>query len=767
MHSYLNDLNDAQRAAVIEKEGPSLVIAGAGSGKTRVLTYRIAHLMATGVAPWNILALTFTNKAAREMKERIGKVVGEDLAASLWMGTFHSIFSKILRTESEKLGFPSAFTIYDTTDSKSLIKSIIKELKLDDKIYKPSGVLARISNAKNNLFTAAAYKGNATFIADDNASKRPEIAKIYEIYSSRCRQSGAMDFDDLLLYTNVLFRDFPEILDKYQQKFKYVLVDEYQDTNFSQYLIVKKLSQQHHNICVVGDDAQSIYSFRGAKIENILNFKSDYPSHHLFKLEQNYRSTQTIVNAANSLIKKNERQIPKEVYSKNDEGELVQLIDAFTDNEEGYLVINSIFDQMNNHQLRYDDFAILYRTNAQSRIFEEALRKRNMPYKIYGGLSFYQRKEVKDLIAYFRMVVNPDDSEALKRIINYPARGIGDTTLNKLEEAAAYNNLSIWQVAKSPERFGVEANKGTLNKIHGFCEFIERFIAIKNDQDGYVMAQQIATESGILKDLYNGTTVEERSKYENVEELLNGIRDFVSANYQDDNPARLEHFLENVALYTDQDSNKPDDKNRITLMTIHSAKGLEFPHVYIVGMEEELFPSAMNIYSQHELEEERRLFYVAITRAEKRVTLSYAKSRYKYGTATNTAPSRFINEIDSQFIKTKALFSKKGFESDFNDEESTISFKQRGSAFQKPARPGMNLAAQRKLQQMNQVSQTVFHSDPPESIKSGMNIEHQQFGTGRVIQIEGDGSDKKALIFFNKLGEKKLILKFARLRIVR
>ncbi len=767
MHSYLNDLNDAQRAAVIEKEGPSLVIAGAGSGKTRVLTYRIAHLMASGVAPWNILALTFTNKAAREMKERIGRLVGEDLAASLWMGTFHAIFSKILRTESEKLGFPSAFTIYDTTDSKSLIKSIIKELKLDDKVYKPSGVLSRISNAKNNLFTAAAYKGNSTFIADDNASKRPEIAKIYEVYSARCRQSGAMDFDDLLLYTNVLFRDFPEILDKYQQKFKYVLVDEYQDTNFSQYLIVKKLSQQHHNICVVGDDAQSIYSFRGAKIENILNFKTDYPRHHLFKLEQNYRSTQTIVNAANSLIKKNERQIPKEVYSKNDEGELVQLIDAFTDNEEGYLVINSIFDQMNNHQLHYDDFAILYRTNAQSRIFEEALRKRNMPYKIYGGLSFYQRKEVKDLIAYFRMVVNPDDSEALKRVINYPARGIGDTTLNKLEEAAAYNNISIWQVAKSPERFGVEVNKGTLNKINGFCEFIERFIAIKKEQDGYVMAQQIATESGIMKDLYNGTTVEERSKYENVEELLNGIRDFVSTNYQEDNPVRLEHFLENVALYTDQDSNKPDDKNRITLMTIHSAKGLEFPHVYIVGMEEDLFPSSMNSFSQHEMEEERRLFYVALTRAEKRVTLSYAKSRYKYGTATNTSPSRFISEIDSQFIKTKALFGRKGFDDDFNDEEATVSFKQRGSAFQKPARPGMNLAAQRKLQQMNHSQQPVFNSDPPENIKSGMNIEHQQFGTGRVIQIEGEGSDKKALIFFNKLGEKKLILKFARLRIVR
>ncbi|HAM98806.1 MAG TPA: ATP-dependent DNA helicase [Marinilabiliales bacterium] len=767
MHNYLAQLNEAQREAVLQKEGPSLVIAGAGSGKTRVLTYRIAHLMATGVAPWNILALTFTNKAAREMTERIGLLVGSESAHSLWMGTFHSIFSRILRTESEKLGFPSSFTIYDTTDSKSLIKSIIKELKLDDAVYKPSGVLSRISNAKNNLFTAAAYKGNAAFLEEDRGTKRPELARIYEIYAARCRQSGAMDFDDLLLFTNILFRDHPTILDKYQQKFRYILVDEYQDTNFSQYLIIKKLAQQHLNICVVGDDAQSIYSFRGAKIENILNFKNDYPGHNLFKLEQNYRSTQTIVNAANSLIKKNERQIPKEVYSENSEGELIQLIDAFTDNEEGYLVVGSIFDQITRHQLRYDDFAILYRTNAQSRIFEEALRKRNIPYKIYGGLSFYQRKEIKDLIAYLRMVVNPDDSEALKRIINYPTRGIGDTTLGKLEEAASYHNLSIWQIVKTPEKFGVELNKGTLNKIQGFREFIEKFIDLKPNHDAYLLTQQVATESGLMKELHNGTTVEERSKYENVEELLNGIRDFVSSNYQEGRPVQLEFFLENVALYTDQDNEKADDRNKVTLMTIHSAKGLEFPHVYIVGMEEELFPSAMSVYSPHELEEERRLFYVALTRAEQRVTLSFAKSRYKYGSPTSTSPSRFINEIDPQFLKTKSLFSKKGMSDFVTDSSQEISFKERGSAFIKPSRPGMNLAAQRKLQQMNTNSSQSFVPDPPESIKTGMQVEHQQFGTGRVILIEGEGGDRKALIFFEKLGEKKLILKFARLRTVK
>jgi DNA helicase-2/ATP-dependent DNA helicase PcrA len=767
MHTYLNQLNEPQREAVKAKEGPSLVIAGAGSGKTRVLTYRIAHLLASGVAPWNILALTFTNKAAREMKERIGKVVGNELSSSLWMGTFHSVFSKILRMESEKIGFPSAFTIYDSADSKSLLKSIIKELSLDDKIYKPAGVLARISMAKNNLITAESYKGNASAIEADRQSKRPEIVRIYQIYANRCKNSGAMDFDDLLLYTNILFRNHPEILDKYQQKFKYVLVDEYQDTNFSQYLIIKKLAQQHNNICVVGDDAQSIYSFRGAKIENILNFKTDYPTHQLFKLEQNYRSTQTIVDAANSLIKKNENQIPKEVYSENDKGEQINVLDAYTDNEEGYLVINDLFDQMINNQLNYKDFAILYRTNMQSRIFEEALRKRNMPYKIYGGLSFYQRKEVKDLIAYFRMVVNPADSEALKRIINYPARGIGATTLDKLESNASLYGVSIWQVITNTDKFPLELNKGTLSKIAGFVQLIQKFIAVKNENDAFDLAQLVAAESGLLKDLSMGDTIEERSKYENVEELLNGIRDYTTTNFQEGNPARLEGFLENVALLTDQDTDNPDDKNRVTLMTIHAAKGLEFPHVYIVGMEEDLFPSGMSVHTQKELEEERRLFYVAITRAEQRVTLSYCKSRYKYGSPVTTSPSRFINEIDKQFIKTKQLFGNRNSDFDFADTSNEVTFKNRGEAFKKPIRAGMNLAANRKLQQIRQGTNENFVPDAQEDIKSGMNVEHQQFGAGRIVQIEGDGNNKKAVVFFPKFGEKTLLMRFARLKIVR
>ncbi len=767
MHNYLDELNEAQREAVLAKDGPSLIVAGAGSGKTRVLTYRIAHLLASGVSPWNILALTFTNKAAREMKERIGKLVGEELASSLWMGTFHAVFSRILRTESELLGFPSAFTIYDTTDSKSLLKSIIKELKLDDTIYKPAGVMSRISMAKNNLITADSYKANDSAIEADRMTKRPDIVKIYALYAARCKQSGAMDFDDLLLYTNILFRDNPQVLAKYHQKFKYVLVDEYQDTNFSQYLIIKKLCQQHNNICVVGDDAQSIYSFRGAKIENILNFKNDYKNHHLFKLEQNYRSTQTIVNAANSLIKKNEKQIPKEVYSENVEGELIQIIDAYTDSEEGYLVVNSIFDQMTNHQLRFDDFAILYRTNAQSRIFEEALRKRNMPYKIYGGLSFYQRKEVKDLIAYFRMVVNPNDSEALKRIINYPARGIGATTIGKIEEVANHFNVSLWIVIEHPEKFPLDINKGTLSKLQGFKQLIEKFRGLKDASDAYDLAQLIASESGVLKDLYNGNTIEERSKYENVEELLNGIRDYAAGNYQEGNQAKLENFLENVALLTDQDTDNAEDRNRITLMTIHAAKGLEFPHVYIVGMEEELFPSAMSVHTQSELEEERRLFYVALTRAEQRVTLSHCKSRYKYGSPVSASPSRFIREIDTQFVKNKSMFGNRNNSERFDGSENEVSFKERGSAFKKPSRPGINLAANRKLQQLTQAQNENFIPTNSDEIKSGMNVEHQQFGAGRVIQIDGEGTNKKALVFFSKFGEKKLLLKFARLRIVR
>jgi len=763
-YNFLEELNSVQREAVLAKDGASLVIAGAGSGKTRVLTYRIAYLLATGTAPWNILALTFTNKAAREMKERIGRVVGEELSSSLWMGTFHSIFSKILRTEAEKIGFPSSFTIYDTTDSRSLIKSIIKELKLDDKVYKPAGVLARISMAKNNLVTHQAYKGNAQAMEADIQTKRPEISRIYEIYANRCRNSGAMDFDDLLLFTNVLFRDNPDILDKYRRKFKYILVDEYQDTNFSQYLIIKKLGEEHGNISVVGDDAQSIYSFRGARIENILNFKKDYPKHKLFKLEQNYRSTQNIVNAANSLIKKNEKQIHKEVFSENDEGEKINIIDAYTDIEEGYKVISDLYEQMANNRLNYSDFAILYRTNAQSRIFEEALRKRNMPYKIYGGTSFYQRKEIKDIVAYFRLTVNPDDSEALKRIINYPARGIGQTTVGKIEETANAANISLWQVVTNAEKYKLPVNKGTLTKLNNFAGLISKFIALKDNNDAYDLASVIISEAGISKDLHNGNTVEERARYENMEELLNGIRDFVTANHNSNESVQLETFLENIALLTDQDEDKGNDKNRVTLMTIHSAKGLEFPHVYIVGMEEEMFPSAMSSHTQKELEEERRLFYVALTRAMHRVTLSYCKSRFKYGSPVTPKPSRFINEIDKQFVNGTQLFSKK-IKKEYGNFSDEHTYNNISSRFKKPARPSLKVAAGRKLVKIKNAETANFKSASAENIKSGMNVIHQQFGKGRVIQIEGEGAQKKAVIFFPKFGEKKLLLKFAKLQI--
>lgn len=756
MDQYLNELNTPQREAVIAKDGPSLIIAGAGSGKTRVLTYRIAHLLASGISPWGILALTFTNKAAREMQNRIAALVGPDPAAGLWMGTFHSIFSRILRYESEAIGFQSSFTIYDTTDSKSLIKSIIKELHLDEDDYKPGSVLARISMAKNNLITAEAYRGNLNAKEADRESNRPDIYKIYEIYSRRCKMSGAMDFDDLLLYTNILFRDNPKILNKYQDKFKYILVDEYQDTNYAQYLIIKKLSVLHNNITVVGDDAQSIYSFRGAKIENILNFKNDYPQHKLFKLEQNYRSTQTIVNAANSLIKKNERQIPKDIYSENDHGRPIKIIEAVTDNEEGYLVLTDMYEQMVNNRLKYNDFAILYRTNAQSRIFEEALRKRNMPYKIYGGLSFYQRKEVKDLISYFRVTINPNDSEAIKRVINYPARGIGATTIGKIEETAAYHDISIWQVITNPATYPAGLNKGTLAKTENFVNLIKSFIDEKDSNDAFDLANLIANRSGVIKDLHSGDTVEERARFENIEELLNSVRDFAAANYTNNNPAKLENFLENVALLTDQDNDKDGDKNKVTLMTIHSAKGLEFPYVYVVGMEEELFPSGKSVHTQTELEEERRLFYVALTRAEERVCLSYCKNRFKFGKTTEPKPSRFINEIDNQFVEKINTKFKNNFG---NPTENNAS--QKTTNFIKPMRPGINLASRNKT-----TTNTNFVADNPENIKSGMQVEHMQFGIGRVIQIEGDANDRKALVFFPTFGEKKLILKFARLKIV-
>jgi DNA helicase II / ATP-dependent DNA helicase PcrA len=616
---YLKELNKAQYEAVVQTEGPALIIAGAGSGKTRVLTYRIAHLLKQGVRPSTILALTFTNKAAREMKERISSVVGENTARYLWMGTFHSVFARMLRTEHEVLGYPSNFTIYDSADSKSLMKTIIKSLGLDDKTYKPGTVAARISMAKNNLITPNVYANNAEIRLVDKNMRMPQIAEIYKEYVKRSFLSGAMDFDDLLLKTNMLFRDHPEILQKYLDRFDYVLVDEYQDTNYAQYLIVKKLASKNSNICVVGDDAQSIYSFRGARIENILNFKTDYPGHKIFKLEQNYRSTQTIVNAANNIIAKNKRQIPKTVFSELEPGKPIKVFSALTDNEEGFMVVQEIAETQLRDHYKNSDYAILYRTNAQSRIFEEALRKRNIPYKIYGGLSFYQRKEIKDLLAYFRLTINPADNEALKRIINFPARGIGSTTLEKLEEAAVTNETSIWKIIENLSTNNLASlNKGTITKVQHFAGLIQNFQLVTEENDAFNAAKIIAENSGILVELYNDKSPEGVSRYDNIQELLNGIQEFSLNAMETGEPAKLGNYLEDVALLTDQDNDKDEDRDKVTLMTVHSAKGLEFKNVFVVGLEEDLFPSLRQGEKQTDdaLEEERRLFYVALTRAK-------------------------------------------------------------------------------------------------------------------------------------------------------
>ena len=615
MMEYLNELNEAQREAVIHVEGPSMVIAGAGSGKTRVLTFRIAHLINKNVDPFNILALTFTNKAAREMKERIASIVGEQDAKNIWMGTFHSVFARILRTEHEKIGYPRDFTIYDTADAKNLIKDIIREMMLDDKIYKPALVYNRISAAKNNLISARAYAENTDVVADDRMSGKPKIAEIYARYEMRCFKASAMDFDDLLFKTNVLLRDFPDVLQKYQEKFKYILVDEYQDTNYAQYLIVKKLAARFENVCVVGDDAQSIYSFRGANIQNILNFKKDYPDFKIFKLEQNYRSTKTIVNAANSIIQKNKDQIQKEVWTDNDEGDKIKVVQTASDNEEGRVVAQKIFDIKFNQQARPKDFAILYRTNAQSRSFEEALRKMNIPYRIYGGLSFYQRKEIKDLLAYFRLTANHNDEEALKRIINYPKRGIGDATVQALIVAADEGKVGIWNVIEMPEMYNVKLGGGPMAKVQEFANMIKSFRAEMKSIPAFELANRIATSSGILKELYDDKSPEGVSRYENIQELLNGIKEFSDTAVVDEEKS-LADFLIDVALLTDADQND-EENDKVILMTIHSAKGLEFPYVFIVGLEENLFPSQLSVNTRADLEEERRLFYVALTRAEK------------------------------------------------------------------------------------------------------------------------------------------------------
>ena len=763
--NYLSELNPSQYEAVVRTEGPSLIIAGAGSGKTRVLTYRIAHLLKQGVRPSTILALTFTNKAAREMKERISAVVGENTARFLWMGTFHSIFSRILRTEHEILGYPSNFTIYDSDDSRSLIRSIIKDFDLDDKTYKPNVVAGRISMAKNNLLTPVVYANSPEIRLVDKNMRMSAIAEIYKEYAKRLFLSGAMDFDDLLLKTNILFRDYPEILNKYLDKFDYILVDEYQDTNYAQYLIIKKLASKNNNICVVGDDAQSIYSFRGARIENILNFKSDYPDHKTFKLEQNYRSSQTIVNAANSIIAKNKRQIPKNVFSEKEEGKPIKVLSALTDNEEGFLVVQEIAETQLRDHYKNADYAILYRTNAQSRIFEEALRKRNIAYKIYGGLSFYQRKEIKDLLAYFRLTTNPADNEALKRIINFPARGIGDTTLDKLETAANSAETSVWNIISNLEENNVPAfNKGTITKLLSFYNLVQRFQKAAQENDAFSAAKIIANETGLLKEFYNDKSPEGVSRYENTQELLNAIQEFSLNALETGEPGKLENYLADVALLTDQDNDKEEDRDKVTLMTIHSAKGLEFKNVFVVGLEENLFPSLRQDQKQSDdsLEEERRLFYVALTRAKENAWLSYASQRYRYGNLDFCNPSRFLSEIDEKYIVVPGSSFKTNLQKDRDLDETSFHFN-------RPIKKSLltnqtNQFLRRSVPENQQNSS--FESDAPEKILQGMTVLHQRFGEGKVIRVEGKMPDAKATVFFPAHGQKQLLLKFAKLKII-
>lgn len=770
MQNYLDELNEVQRQAVENIHGASLIIAGAGSGKTRVLTYRIAHLLKNNVRPGSILALTFTNKAAREMKDRISAIVGQNTARYLWMGTFHSIFSRILRTEHEVIGYPSDFTIYDSSDSKNLIKSIIKDMNLDDKTYKPNVVASRISAAKNNLVSSEVYSTLPETAEYDQSIKMPLIGQIYKEYAKRCFLAGAMDFDDLLLKTNALLRNHPEILDKYQRIFEYILVDEYQDTNHSQYMIIKKLAAKHSNICVVGDDAQSIYSFRGARIENILNFQKDYPDHKVFKLEQNYRSTQNIVDAANSVIARNKRQIQKNVFSEKEKGTPIKVMSAITDNEEGYLVANEITDTRLRLHYLFSDYAILYRTNAQSRIFEEALRKRNIPYKIYGGLSFYQRKEIKDLLAYFRLAINPKDNEAFKRVVNYPARGIGQTSLTKLEQFSAQNNISIWEFATNIPLLISEFNKGTAAKINEFTSLINSFREKLITHNAFELASEIATTSGVMKDLYKDQTPEGVSRFENIQELLNGIQEFSISAREEGTPGQLNNYMEDVALLTDQDSEKEEDNDRVTMMTIHSAKGLEFKTVFIVGVEENLFPSNQTGQkSLEELEEERRLFYVALTRAEQHAYLSYARQRYKWGKLEFCNKSRFIDEIDPQYLDMPVEK-----DSGFFGTSQDLPFSAPKPKPQSSAIPGVRTSGVTQSDMFSKLSKLreakketdAFEFSNPEEIQAGMLVEHQRFGRGKVLQIEGKAPDIQATVFFQNAGKKQLLLKFAKLRIV-
>lgn len=783
MPDYIEELNEGQRNAVLYNDGPSLVIAGAGSGKTRVLTYKIAYLLENGYQPWNILALTFTNKAAREMKERIARQMGPERARHLWMGTFHSIFLRILHVEAGHIGFTSQFTIYDTADSKSLIRSIIKEMGLDEKVYKPGMVQARISNAKNHLVSPAGYANNKEAYEGDRAAKVPALRDIYQRYWERCRQADAMDFDDLLFYTFLLFRDHPEVLARYQDQFRYILVDEYQDTNFAQHSIVLQLAKNHQHVCVVGDDAQSIYSFRGADIDNILYFTKVYPDTKVFKLEQNYRSTQTIVRAANSLIEKNQWQIRKEVFSEKEKGEAIGVYQAYSDVEEGDIVVNKIAELRREKRYAYSDFAILYRTNAQSRIFEEAMRKRSMPYRIYGGLSFYQRKEIKDVIAYFRLIVNPNDEEAFKRIINYPARGIGDTTVGKIIAAATGHNVSLWTVLCEPLAYGLNFNKGTVGKLQAFRELISTFITDAAEKNAYEIGADIIRQSGIINDVCQDSSPENLSRKENIEELVNGMSDFCAQRQEEGNPnVLLGDFLSEVSLLTDQDSDKDGDDEKITLMTVHSAKGLEFKNVFVVGMEENLFPSSMVGDSPRALEEERRLFYVAITRAEEHCFLSYAKTRFRYGKMEFGSPSRFLKDIDVRFLRLPqdagmfrrveeeaAVFRRENARGFAPDKEDTpYGGKERVSVRPKQQiiAPTVPRNLKRVAPSANTASTSPSAGASANRVQQGQLIEHERFGLGEVLKVEGEGDNAKATIRFKNAGDKQLLLRFARFKVI-
>tara|TARA_R110000868_G_scaffold343564_1_gene604555 strand:+ start:357 stop:2705 length:2349 start_codon:yes stop_codon:yes gene_type:complete len=781
LEKYLSQLNEAQLEPTLQKDGPMIIIAGAGSGKTRVLTFRIAYLMNQGVDPFNILALTFTNKAAREMKDRIAKIVGTSEAKNLWMGTFHSVFAKILRIEADKLGYPSNFTIYDTQDSDRLIASIIKEMNLDKDIYKYKQVRSKISSYKNSLITVRAYFQNPELIEADVMARRPKMGDIYKEYVERCFKAGAMDFDDLLLKTNELLTRFPEVLMKYQNRFKYILVDEYQDTNHSQYLIVRALSDKFQNICVVGDDAQSIYAFRGANINNILNFQKDYDDVKVFRLEQNYRSTKNIVNAANSIIEKNQTKLDKVVWTANDEGEKIIVNRSLTDGDEGRYVASTIWENKIQHHVKNSDFAILYRTNAQSRSIEDALRKRDIPYRIYGGLSFYQRKEIKDVLSYLRLVINPADEEALKRIINFPPRGIGGTTIDKLIVAANGYNRTIFEVMKNIDKTDVKINSGTKTKLQDFVAMIESYQVLNQTADVFELADHVSRTSGLIREFKKDGTPEGVTRMENIEELLNGMKDFVEGQKElADTTGSLAEFLEDVALATDIDADK-GDPNHVALMTIHLAKGLEFPYVFIVGLEEDLFPSAMSMGTRSELEEERRLFYVALTRAEKQAYLTYALSRYRWGKLIDSDPSRFIEEIDEQYLEIVTPIEERRFnpmlDTDiFGDPDSyrenpnkirfkpakQAVFKKSGSTKEEPVKFQVTTPKNLKPVSKSNNNTNLFDS----KLVVGNLVKHIRFGTGEVLKLEGAGADMKAEINFQHGGIKKLLLRFAKLEVI-